>query len=193
MRIGGEHALADAKAGKDGGFKNATFVEAGKRLRELAALEPFQPGYLSTKHAEFGGHVRRRQGGDGPDGAMAARHAGRPNSTSGKGWPRRTSASCRSPSFPAAKARRPIRSAASTAGSSASPPRPRRSTSSSSSARRNMPRTSAEKAAYIPVVKGLGNRIHRSAVQAPGGRSRQDDLPSELLRSGPRPLGRTGD
>ena len=45
MRIGGEHALADAKAGKDGGFKSATFVEAGKRLRELAALEPFQPGY----------------------------------------------------------------------------------------------------------------------------------------------------
>jgi raffinose/stachyose/melibiose transport system substrate-binding protein len=48
MRIGGENALADAKAGKDGGFKNETFVEAGKRLRELAALEPFQPGYLST-------------------------------------------------------------------------------------------------------------------------------------------------
>ena len=29
MRIGGDTALADAKAGKDGGFKNATFVEAG--------------------------------------------------------------------------------------------------------------------------------------------------------------------
>ena len=51
MRIGGEHALTDAKAGTDGGFKSATFVEAGKRLRELAALEPFQPGYLSTLHA----------------------------------------------------------------------------------------------------------------------------------------------
>ncbi len=55
MRIGGEHALADAKAGKEGGFKNATFVEAGKRLRELGALEPFQPGYLTTKHAESSG------------------------------------------------------------------------------------------------------------------------------------------
>jgi raffinose/stachyose/melibiose transport system substrate-binding protein len=55
MRIGGEHALADAKAGKDGGFKNATFVEAGKRLRELGALEPFQPGFLTTKHAESSG------------------------------------------------------------------------------------------------------------------------------------------
>jgi raffinose/stachyose/melibiose transport system substrate-binding protein len=55
MRIGGERALADAKAGKDGGFKNPTFVEAGKRLRELAALEPFQPGWLTTKHAESTG------------------------------------------------------------------------------------------------------------------------------------------
>jgi raffinose/stachyose/melibiose transport system substrate-binding protein len=55
MRIGGEDALADAKAGKDGGFKNATFVEAGKRLHELAALEPFQPGYLSTSHAQSAG------------------------------------------------------------------------------------------------------------------------------------------
>ena len=55
MRIGGEHALADAKAGKDGGFKNATFVEAGKRLRELAALDPFQPGYLSTSHTQSSG------------------------------------------------------------------------------------------------------------------------------------------
>jgi raffinose/stachyose/melibiose transport system substrate-binding protein len=55
MRIGGEHALADAKAGKDGGFKNATFVEAGKKLHELAALEPFQPGYLATSHAQSAG------------------------------------------------------------------------------------------------------------------------------------------
>jgi raffinose/stachyose/melibiose transport system substrate-binding protein len=55
MRIGGENALADAKAGKDGGFKNATFVEAGKRLQELAALEPFQPGYLSTSHTQSSG------------------------------------------------------------------------------------------------------------------------------------------
>jgi raffinose/stachyose/melibiose transport system substrate-binding protein len=52
MRIGGSHALADAKAGKDGGFKNPTFVEAGKRLQELAALEPFQPGYNSTTHPQ---------------------------------------------------------------------------------------------------------------------------------------------
>jgi raffinose/stachyose/melibiose transport system substrate-binding protein len=84
MRIGGEHALADAKAGKDGGFKNANFVEAGKRLRELGALEPFQPGYLATKHAESSGMFG--------DGKAAMDLMGQwllgmqaPNSTSGKG------------------------------------------------------------------------------------------------------------
>jgi raffinose/stachyose/melibiose transport system substrate-binding protein len=55
MRIGGENALADAKAGKNGGFKNSIFVEAGKRLRDLAALEPFQAGYLATKYGEAAG------------------------------------------------------------------------------------------------------------------------------------------
>ncbi len=84
MRIGGDHALADAKAGKDGGFKNETFVEAGKRLHELAALEPFQPGYLSTSHAQSAGIFG--------DGKAAMDLMGQwllgmqaPNSTSGKG------------------------------------------------------------------------------------------------------------
>jgi raffinose/stachyose/melibiose transport system substrate-binding protein len=84
MRIGGENALADAKAGKNGGFKNETFVEAGKRLRELGALEPFQPGYLTTKHAESAGMFG--------DGKAAMDLMGQwllgmqaPNSTSGKG------------------------------------------------------------------------------------------------------------
>ncbi len=86
MRIGGEHALADAKAGKDGGFKSPTFVEAGKRLRELAALEPFQPGYLSTKHAEstgiFGdGKAAMELMGEWLIGMQA------PTSASGKGLP----------------------------------------------------------------------------------------------------------
>jgi raffinose/stachyose/melibiose transport system substrate-binding protein len=86
MRIGGEHALADAKAGKDGGFKNATFVEAGKRLHELAALEPFQPGYLSTSHAQSAGIF-----GDGKAAMdlmgqwLLGMQGG--NSTSGKGLP----------------------------------------------------------------------------------------------------------
>ena len=55
MRIGGAQALPNATAGKDDGFKNAAFVEAGKHLRELAQLDPFQPGYLQTTHLQAAG------------------------------------------------------------------------------------------------------------------------------------------
>ena len=83
-RIGGERALADAKAGKDGGFKNATFVEAGKRLRELAALEPFQPGYLSTSHAQSAGIFGDGKAAMDLMGQWLLAMQG-PSSTSGKG------------------------------------------------------------------------------------------------------------
>src|SRR5271156_6434100 len=86
MRIGGDTALADAKAGKDGGFKNATFVEAGKRLRELAALEPFQPGYLSTKHTESAGMFGDGKAAMDLMGQWLLAMQG-PNSVSGKGLP----------------------------------------------------------------------------------------------------------
>jgi raffinose/stachyose/melibiose transport system substrate-binding protein len=86
MRIGGEHALADAKAGKDGGFKNATFVEAGKRLRELAALEPFQPGYLSTSHTQSSGLFGDGKAAMDLMGQWLLQMQG-PNSASGKGLP----------------------------------------------------------------------------------------------------------
>ena len=86
MRIGGEHALADAKAGKDGGFKNATFVEAGKRLRELAALEPFQPGYLSTSHAQSSGIFGDGKAAIDLMGQWLLQMQG-PNSANGKGLP----------------------------------------------------------------------------------------------------------
>ena len=154
MRIGGEHALADAKAGKDGGFKNATFVEAGKRLHELAALEPFQPGYLSTSHAQSSGHIRRRQGGDGPHGAMAARHAGtQRHQRQGTGAPR-TSASCRSRSLPGGKGK-----ATDTLGgingwlvSKSAPPEAVDFLKFFS--QEKYAKEAAAKAAYIPVVKG---------------------------------------
>ena len=55
MRIGGAQALPNATAGKDDGFKNPAFVEAGKHLRELAQLDPFQPGYLQTTHLQAAG------------------------------------------------------------------------------------------------------------------------------------------
>ena len=86
MRLGGEQALVDAKAGKDGGFKGPTWVKAGELLRDLAKLEPFQPGYLQTSQAQsaqiFG------------DGKAAIDLMGEwllgmqgPSSTSGKGLP----------------------------------------------------------------------------------------------------------
>jgi raffinose/stachyose/melibiose transport system substrate-binding protein len=86
MRIGGENALTDAKAGKNGGFKNSTFVEAGKRLRDLAALEPFQAGHLTTKYSEAAGMF-----GDGK-GAMQLMFEllpvmQGPSSSNGKGLP----------------------------------------------------------------------------------------------------------
>jgi raffinose/stachyose/melibiose transport system substrate-binding protein len=84
LRVGGETALPDAKAGKNGGFKNAAFVEAGKRLHELGALDPFQPGYLQTSHAQSAGVFG--------DGKAAMDLMGQwllgmqaPNSASGKG------------------------------------------------------------------------------------------------------------
>jgi raffinose/stachyose/melibiose transport system substrate-binding protein len=86
MRIGGENALTNAKAGKNGGFKNSTFVEAGKRLRDLAALEPFQAGHLTTKYSEAAGMF-----GDGK-GAMQLMFEllpvmQGPSSSNGKGLP----------------------------------------------------------------------------------------------------------
>jgi len=55
MREGGASALSDAMAGTDGGFKGAAFVEAGKKLQELTALEPFQDGWLATQHLQAAG------------------------------------------------------------------------------------------------------------------------------------------
>src|SRR6202022_66186 len=48
MRVGGSDVLNNAEAGKNGGFKAAAFVEAGKRLKELSDLQPYQEGWLST-------------------------------------------------------------------------------------------------------------------------------------------------
>ncbi|HZZ61973.1 MAG TPA: extracellular solute-binding protein [Roseiarcus sp.] len=86
MRIGGDQALIEAKAGKEGGFKGSSWVKAGELLRDLAKLEPFQPGYLQTSQAQsaqiFG------------DGKAAIDLMGEwllgmqgPSSTSGKGLP----------------------------------------------------------------------------------------------------------
>lgn len=49
MRHAGHDGMEAAKAGKNGGFSAPAFIEAGKKLRQLGELEPFQTGYLATK------------------------------------------------------------------------------------------------------------------------------------------------
>jgi raffinose/stachyose/melibiose transport system substrate-binding protein len=55
MRLGGADVLANAQAGVDGGFENPVFIEAGKKLQELSALEPYQDGWLGTLFPASGG------------------------------------------------------------------------------------------------------------------------------------------
>jgi len=62
------------------------FVEAGKRLRELAALEPFQPGYLSTSHTQSSGIFGDGKAAMDLMGQWLLQMQG-PNSASGKGLP----------------------------------------------------------------------------------------------------------
>ena len=153
MRIGGEHALADAKAGKDGGFKNPTFVEAGKRLQDLAALEPFQPGYLSTKHAESSGMFGDGKAAMDLMGQWLLSMQG-PNSTSGKGLAEEDIGILSFPVVPGGKGK-----ATDTLGgvngwlvSKSAPPEAIDFLKFFS--QQKYAKETAEKAAYIPVVKG---------------------------------------
>jgi raffinose/stachyose/melibiose transport system substrate-binding protein len=60
MRAGGADIVDQAVAGKNGGFAGPAFVEAGERLQQLAALQPFQPGYVGSLALQAAG-----QFGDG--------------------------------------------------------------------------------------------------------------------------------
>lgn len=51
-RIGGKPAF-DAAYSRKGAFTDPAFVQAGEKLKELIALEPFQAGYLSAIHDEM--------------------------------------------------------------------------------------------------------------------------------------------
>jgi raffinose/stachyose/melibiose transport system substrate-binding protein len=83
MRIGGSDVLTTAQSADDG-FMAEPFIEAGEKLKELAALEPFQEGWLGTKYLPSQGMF-----GDGL-GAMAVQLNGfiqgqQKNATDGKG------------------------------------------------------------------------------------------------------------
>jgi raffinose/stachyose/melibiose transport system substrate-binding protein len=51
-RIGGEAAFTAAYTRK-GSFTDAPFVDAGKKLKDLIALQPFQAGYLGATHDQM--------------------------------------------------------------------------------------------------------------------------------------------
>ncbi len=51
VRIGGKDAYLKAY-NREGSFADAPFVEAGKKLQELIALEPFQEGFLGATYGD---------------------------------------------------------------------------------------------------------------------------------------------
>lgn len=53
-RIGGEEGFL-AAYNRTGSFADEAFVQAGERLEELVALEPFNEGFLATSHPESQG------------------------------------------------------------------------------------------------------------------------------------------
>lgn len=55
MRIVGADGIAAASAGENGGFNTEAFIEVGRQLERLAALEPFQPGYMSAGYGDATG------------------------------------------------------------------------------------------------------------------------------------------
>jgi raffinose/stachyose/melibiose transport system substrate-binding protein len=84
IRLGGKAAFQSAYNQSGDGFDGPVFVKAGEHLKELAALEPFEPGYLGLTNPQASGYF-----GDG----NAAMHlmgnwdynTSKKNSASGKG------------------------------------------------------------------------------------------------------------
>ena len=55
LRIAGKDAMA--QAGENGSFDQAGFVEAGKQLKRLIDMKPFQPGFLAAPWDGAGGEA----------------------------------------------------------------------------------------------------------------------------------------
>jgi raffinose/stachyose/melibiose transport system substrate-binding protein len=55
LRIAGKDAMA--QAGENGSFDEAGFVEAGKQLKRLIDMKPFQPGFLAAPWDGAGGEA----------------------------------------------------------------------------------------------------------------------------------------
>lgn len=56
VRLAGEQGFENARLGEDGGFAAEPFVKAGEMFLELAALEPFQDGFLAASYGDASGY-----------------------------------------------------------------------------------------------------------------------------------------
>lgn len=52
MRSVGQQEFTDAMADKGDGFESEAFIRAGKELKRLADLNPFQPGFMAAGYGE---------------------------------------------------------------------------------------------------------------------------------------------
>ena len=55
VRLAGQDAFDAARKGENGGFAAEPFVKAGEMFLELAALEPFQEGFLAASYGDASG------------------------------------------------------------------------------------------------------------------------------------------
>lgn len=56
VRLAGKDAFDAARMGENGGFTAEPFVRAGEMFLELAALEPFQDGFLAAAYGDASGY-----------------------------------------------------------------------------------------------------------------------------------------
>jgi raffinose/stachyose/melibiose transport system substrate-binding protein len=56
VRLAGQEAFNAARLGENGGFTAEPFVKAGEMFLELAALEPFQEGFLAAAYNDASGY-----------------------------------------------------------------------------------------------------------------------------------------
>ncbi|KQX38068.1 hypothetical protein ASD04_10595 [Devosia sp. Root436] len=56
VRLAGQDAFDAARKGENGGFAAEPFVKAGEMFLELAALEPFQEGFLAASYGDASGY-----------------------------------------------------------------------------------------------------------------------------------------
>jgi len=165
MRLGGSDVLKKAEAGEDGGFNNPVFVEAGKKLKELTDLEPYQEGWLGTLFPASTGMFGDGKGaidlmGNWLLGGQAE------NSASGKGLPMEQIGFVNFPSIPGGKG-----NAADTLGgiggfliTKGSPPEALDFMKFFTSPEQQ--KIAAEKGFYVPAVKGTDSVITNPLIAA---------------------------